>query len=179
MASYDISVPTQVKNGWSGQSILLFIYSAVVTFALILIIYKNLETPAQIIAEERLAATERQENIEQLAVNNLSVPEVYETEHGDEFESFDNPSIQWEVDGEETQPEIKEDTLIVERGDNLIGILQKIGMEYQEANQVVESLKSAGYDVRSLRIGQKLEITKTVDVPFGELLSVDKIVLSP
>lgn len=179
MASYDISMPDQEKGGLSGQGVLLFIYSAIVTFALILVICKKLETPEQIVAEEQLAAEEKRENFEQQAVNSISVPEVYESENTEETESFDNPSVQWAVEGEETQPEVKEDVLTVEKGDNFIGILQKIGMEYQEANQAVESLKTAGYDVRNLRIGQKIEITKTVDVPFGELLSVDKIVISP
>ena len=155
MASYDISMPESGKNGWSGQSILLFIYSAIVIFALILVICKKNETPEQIVAEEQLAAEEKRENYEQLAVNSISVPEVYESENTEEAESFDNPAVQWEVEGEETQPEVKEEVLVVEKGDNFIGILQKIGMEYQEANQTVESLKTAGFDVRSLRIGQK------------------------
>ena len=149
MASYDISIAAREKGGISGQGVLLFIYSAIVTFALILVICKKFETPEQIVAEEQLAATEKMENSAQLAVNNIAVPEVYETESSEETESFDNPSVQWTVEGEETQPEIKEDVLIVEKGDNFIGILQKIGMEYQEANQAVESLKSAGFDVRN------------------------------
>ena len=33
--------------------------------------------------------------------------------------------------------------------------------------------------MRNLRAGQKIDIVKTVDVPFGELLSVDKIVIEP
>lgn len=179
MASFDITASAPEKSKISGQNVLLFIYSAIVTFALILVVCKKLETPEEVVAEEYLAAEERRENIEQQAVNNITVPEVYEAENNDEIESFDNPAVQWTVDGEESQPEIKEDVLTVEKGDNFIGILQKIGMEYQEANQAVESLKVAGYDVRSLRIGQKIEITKTVDVPFGELLSVDKIIISP
>ena len=87
--------------------------------------------------------------------------------------------MEWTVEGEETQPEVKQDVLTVEKGDHFIGLLQKLGMEYQEANQAAESLKEAGYDVRSLRAGQKIDIVKTVDVPFGELLSVDKIVIEP
>lgn len=179
MASFDITASAPEKSGISGQGVLLFIYSAVVTFALILVVCKKLETPEEIVAEEYLAAEERRENIERLAANSVAVPEVYETESNDEVESFDNPAVQWAVDGEENQPEIKDDVLIVEKGDNFIGILQKIGMEYQEANQIAESLKSSGFDVRTLRVGQKIDIVKTVDVPFGELLSVEKIVISP
>ncbi len=179
MVSMDMAGSPRMKNGISGQGIMLFIYSAIVTFALILVICKNFETPAQIVEEENRALIGEFENRAQQAVNSMSVPEVYESENAEEIESFDNPAVQWSVEGEETQPEIKEDVLVVEKGDNFIGLLQKLGMEYQEANQIVTELKNAGYDVRSLRVGQKLDITKTVDVPFGELLSVDKIVFEP
>ena len=54
MASYNIM--SSGRRGWSTQSWLLFIYSAVVTFALVLVVSRNFETPEQIVAEERLAA---------------------------------------------------------------------------------------------------------------------------
>lgn len=163
----------------SGQGIMLFLYSIVVGFALILVIGKNFETPEQMLAEEQLAAEGKRANEEQLAVTNMALPEVFEAENGEEVETFDNPSVEWTVQGEENQPEVKDDVLIVEKGDHFIGILQKLGMEYTEASQAASALKKAGYDVRSLQAGQKINITKTVDVPFGELLSVDKIVIEP
>lgn len=179
MVSMDMAGSQRIRSGISGQSVMLFIYSAIVTFALILVVCKKFETPEQIVAEESRALVGEFENRARLAANSVSVPEVYESENAEDAESFDNPAVQWSVEGEETQPEIKEDVLVVEKGDNFIGLLQKLGMEYQEANQIVAELKSAGYDVRSLRVGQKLNITKTVDVPFGELLSVDKIIFEP
>ncbi len=179
MVSMDMTNTERVKNGLNAQNIMLFMYSAIVTFALILVISKNFESPEEIVAEENLALAEEMESKAQLAENSISVPEVYENTYGSETESFDNPDVQWSVEGEETQPEVKEDILIVEKGDNFIGLLQKIGMEYQEANQAVNSLKEVGFDVRGLRVGQKINVTKTVDVPFGELLSVDKIVFQP
>lgn len=179
MASMDMTNSERVKSGLNAQSIMLFIYSAIVTFALILFVNKNLASPEEIVAEENLALVEEFESKSQMAENSVSVPEVYENADNSETESFDNPSVQWSVEGEENQPEVKEDTLVVEKGDNFIGLLQKIGMEYQEANQAVTSLKDVGFDVRSLRVGQEIGITKTVDVPFGELLSVDKIVFKP
>lgn len=179
MVSLDITSTGRIKNGLNAQNIMLFIYSAIVTFALILVVGKNFESPEEIIAEENLALVGELESKAQLAENSVSVPEVYENSDVNEAESFDNPAVQWSVEGEENQPEVKEDTLIVAKGDNFIGLLQKIGMEYQEANQAVTSLKEVGFDVRSLRVGQKIDITKTVDVPFGELLSVDKIVFEP
>ena len=168
-----------MHRGVNGQGILLFLYSLVVCFALVLVIHKNFESPEEILAEERRAAESKRANEQQLAATQIGVSEVYEDENAIESESFDNPSIEWQVQGEETQPEVKDDVLIVEKGDHFIGILQKIGMEYGEASQAADSLKKAGYDVRSLQAGQKINITKTVDVPFGELLSVDKIVIEP
>ena len=163
----------------NGQGIMLFLYSMVVTFALILVICKNFESPEQIVAEEQLAEEGKRANVEQVAARRMEAPEVYEDEAGMEQESFDNPNVTWSVQGEESQPEVKDDVLIVEKGDNFIGVLQRVGMEYAEASQAVAALKKAGFDVRSLRAGQKINITKTVDVPFGELLSVDKIVIEP
>lgn len=173
MASFDVSDIGGYKSRWSMQSILLFAYSAIVTFALILVVSKNLETKEEILAEEQLAAADIQEKKEQEEANNVAVPEVFVAEE----ESFDNPELEWTVEAEESEPEVKEDVLTVEKGDNFIGILQKIGVEYQDANQAANSLKEAGYDVRSLRAGQKINIVKTVDIPFGELLSLDKIVI--
>lgn len=190
MASFEMANTDGVRDefeatGWhnrgvDGQSIMLFLYSAVVGFALILAISKNFESPEDVLKEEMLAAEGRRANEEQLAVTTQQpVPEVYEDENAGEQESFDNPEVEWPVQGEESQPEIKEEALTVEKGDYFIGILQKLGMEYNEANQVVDALKGVGYDVRSLKVGQKINITKAVDVPFGELLSVDKIVIEP
>lgn len=148
MASYNIM--SSGRRGWSTQSWLLFIYSAVVTFALVLVVSRNFETPEQIVAEERLAAEGKRENAEQQAVAKMAVPEVYEGESdglavpgasgtaagvdmagidAGEGESFDNPAVEWTVEGEETQPEVKQDVLTVEKGDHFIGLLQKLGME--------------------------------------------------
>ena len=167
------------RRSWNTQTVLLFVYSAVVTCALVLVVSKNFETPEQIVAEEQMAAAEKIENAQVQAANNMAVPEVYVDATAEEAESFDNPDVEWTVEGEENQPEVKQDVVMVEKGDHFIGLLQRIGMEYLEANQAAEALKEAGYDVRGLRAGQKIDIVKTVDVPFGELLSVDKIVIEP
>lgn len=190
MSSFFDMMETDVgKNDWSGeqvlqrrfsgQGIMLFLYGIVVSFALILVISKKFETPEQIMVEEQVAAEERRSNEVQTAAVNMTLPEVYEPENEVETESFDNPTVEWTVQGEESQPEVKDDVLIVEKGDHFIGILQKLGMEYNEASQAAAALKKVGYDVRSLQAGQKINITKTVDMPFGELLSVDKIVIEP
>ena len=186
---FDMMEADVVKNDWadeqvmtrrfSGQGAMLFLYGIIVSFALVLVVSKKFETPEQILVDEEIAAEERRSNEVQTAAINATLPEVYEPENEVVSESFDNPSVEWTVQGEENQPEVKDDVLIVEKGDHFIGILQKLGMEYTEASQAANALKKAGYDVRSLQAGQKINITKTVDVPFGELLSVDKIVIEP
>ena len=188
MSSF-FEVTTPVNDEWledntgrrriSGQGVMLFLYSVIVSFALILVVSKNFETPEQILAEEQLAEEGKRVNEEKIAANNMTLPEVYVDENVTEIESFDNPTVEWTVQGEENQPEVKDEVLIVEKGDHFIGILQRLGMEYNEASQITSALKKVGYDVRSLQAGQKINITKTVDVPFGELLSVDKIVIEP
>ncbi len=187
MSSFDMSGTNAMRDEWyegprkplNGQGIMLFLYSMVVTFALVLVICKNFESPEQIVAEEQRAEEGRRDNVAQVAARSMEAPEVYEDEASGEQESFDNPDVTWSVQGEESQPEVKDDVLIVEKGDNFIGVLQRIGMEYAEASQAAGALKKAGFDVRSLQAGQKINITKTVDVPFGELLSVDKMVIEP
>ena len=169
MSFFNISNIETSKNNVSIQSVLLFIYSAIVTFALVLVLCKNFESKDAKITEEKLAVVNKVDVKEDV----VTTQEVFTAED----ESFDNPEVEWSVDGEENQPETKEEVLTVEKGAHFIGILQKVGMEYQEASQAASSLKTAGYDVRNLRAGQKINITKTVDVPFGELLSVDKIVI--
>lgn len=168
MSSLDIS-NAETNKSISIQNILLFVYSAIVTFALVLVLCKNFESKDNSVNEEKLAIANKADVIAPADVT----AEVFTAEE----ESFDNPEMEWTVDGEENQPETKEEIIVVEKGAHFIGILQKLGMEYQEASQAATSLKNVGYDVRSLRAGQKINITKTVDVPFGELLSVDKIAI--
>lgn len=178
MASFNIL--GSAKRSGNLQTFLLFIYSAVVTVALVWVVCRNFEgsqnNDQNVMAEAALydSGLTLDDSLVQADTTALTVDEGM-----NEAESFDNPSVEWSVESEETQPETKQDTLFVEKGDHFIGILQRIGMEYLEANQAAEALKEAGYDVRGLRVGQKLDITKTVEVPNGELLSVDKIVLEP
>ena len=103
------------------------------------------------------------------------MPEVYDQE--DVLVNNLNP--EWEIEVQEDEPVIKVEVVEVKKGDNFIGILQNVGMEYKDGLEIVEALKKVGYNVKSLQVGQKIELTKSVDVPFGELLSVDKLVLEP
>lgn len=174
MASFNLL--GSAKRSGNLQTFLLFVYSAVVTVALVWVVCRNFEGSQN---DELNVVSEASVYDSELILTQSDNENMSSDESMNETESFDNPSVEWSVESEETQPETKQDTLFVEKGDHFIGILQRIGMEYLEANQAAEALKEAGYDVRGLRVGQKLDIIKTVEVPNGELLSVDKIVLEP
>ncbi len=183
MASYNIL--NSGRRAWNMQSWLLFIYSVVVTCALVVVVSKNRydvvsvdETPtAMEISTVSMAAAYTGETLP-VDADRTEAVEGFVSEQSED-ESFDNPEIKWSVETLESQPVSQDDVLLVEKGDHFIGLLQKVGMEYAEANQAAESLKKAGYDVRRLRAGQKIDIVKTVDEQSGVLLSVDKIVIAP
>ena len=155
-----------------GNAILLFLYSMIVSFALVLVIFKNIGADY-----EEKTSDSRKYHVEDaiIASDTMSVTEVYESEDA----LTNNLSPEWEIEVKEDEPETKVEVLEVKKGDNFIGILQSIGIQYAIGLEIAQSLKKAGFDVKSLRVGQKIEITKSVDVPFGELLSLDKIVLEP
>ena len=158
---------------WKGSTVMLFLYSVVVSFALVLVLNKNFETEEEIKVEEEIAFEIKEEQKEVEAMN-VSVAEVYDEE--DALTNNLNP--EWEIEVE-NEPIIKTDVVEVKKGDNFIGVLQNVGMEYKDGLEVVDALKGVGYNVKSLQVGQKIEITKSVDGLEEELLSVDKIVLEP
>lgn len=159
------------KSNWlKGSTIMLFLYSVIVSSALVLVISKNIN-------EKQDKDDAQSYEISSLSnINDVeSTTEVYENEDA----LNNNLAPEWEIEVQEDEPEIKVDILEVKKGDNFIGILQSIGMEYADGLEIAESLKKAGFNVKNLQVGQKIEVTKSVDVPFGELLSVDKVVLEP
>lgn len=175
MSSLNDFMDSRKVSFWKSSTIVLFLYGAVVSFALVMVVFKNFKSNTEIQREEQLAVEQMQEAKEVKEAVNMAPPEVYEQEDG-----LDNAlTVDWEIEVQEDEPEVKVEVVEVAKGDNFIGILQKIGMEYGDGIEIVNALKDAGYNVKNLRIGQKIEITKSVDVPFGELLSVDKIVLEP
>ena len=66
--------------------------------------------------------------------------------------------------------------IVIEKGDTLTGILTKTGLEYSEANAIYMELKKV-YDVRNLRIGQKIEIKKLINIKEETFLGVVGMVI--
>lgn len=173
MASLDNLVLEKKNSGVNASAVMLFLYSMVVSFALVLVITKNFETEEEIVVQEEEIIEEKAIKEEMAEV--ISVPEIYEQ---DSVET-NNLAPEWEMELQEVEPIVKVDVLEVKKGDNFIGILQNIGMEYAEALDIVNALKKVDFNVKGLKIGQKIEVTKKVDESDGDLLGVDKLVLEP
>lgn len=175
MTSIDISCYQGQKAKSLGQAVMLFLYGMIVSFAVVLVVFNNFSTPEENKREEAKIEAERKESKEMATL--ASVPEVYDVQDSEE----NSLGQEWEIEVEdvENEPEIKSEVLEVKKGDNFIGVLQSAGMDYQDGLDVVNALKKVGFDVKKLQIGQKIEIEKTVDANFGELLSIDKITLEP
>ena len=173
MASLDNLVLEKKNSGVNASAVMLFLYSMVVSFALVLVITKNFETEEEIVVQEEVVIEEKAIKEEMAEV--ISVPEIYEQ---DSVET-NNLAPEWEMELQEVEPIVKVEVLEVKKGDNFIGILQNIGMEYAEALEIVNALKKVDFNVKGLKIGQKIEVTKKVDESDGDLLGIDKLVLEP
>lgn len=172
MSSTTDFIEAESNKYLKGNTILLFLYSMIVSFALVLVVFKNIGADYEI-----ETVNEREYQIDEAIVTPDvdSVTEVYEEEDA----LNNNLAPEWEIEVKEDEPEIKVEVLEVKKGDNFIGLLQGVGAQYATGLEIAESLKKAGFNVKNLQVGQKIEITKSVDVPFGEMLSLDKVVLEP
>ena len=175
MTSIDAVAYLGKKKKINGQTFMLFLYSMVVSFAVVLIVFNNFNTPEETRVEEAKIEKGRKES--EAIAELTSVPEVYDIQDSEE----NSLAQDWEIEVEdvESEPEIKSEVLEVKKGDNFIGILQGIGLEYNDGIEIVNALKKAGFDIKKLQVGQKIEIVKTVDPNVGELLSIDKLTLEP
>lgn len=68
--------------------------------------------------------------------------------------------------------------VMINQGDNFIGILTRLGMDYQSATNAYNTLKKV-FDARKLQIGQHFEIVATYDVQTRDLESLDYLMIEP
>ena len=68
--------------------------------------------------------------------------------------------------------------IVVNPGDNFIGILTNLGMENKSAANAYATLKKV-YDARNLKAGQHIELTATFDVQSKSLEALDTLVIEP
>ena len=68
--------------------------------------------------------------------------------------------------------------VMINKGDNFIGILTNLGMDYQSATNSYNTLKKV-FDARKLQVGQHFEIVATYDVQNHDLESLDYLMIEP
>ena len=68
--------------------------------------------------------------------------------------------------------------VMINKGDNFIGILTGFGMDYQSATNAYNTLKKV-FDARKLQVGQHFEIVATYDVQTRALESLDYLMIEP
>lgn len=68
--------------------------------------------------------------------------------------------------------------VMINKGDNFIGVLTGLGMDYQSATNAYNTLKKV-FDARKLQIGQHFEIVATYDMQTRDLESLDYLMIEP
>lgn len=68
--------------------------------------------------------------------------------------------------------------VVINPGDNFIGILTGLGMDYQSATGAYNTLKKV-FDARKLQVNQHFEIVATYDVQTRNLESLDYLMIEP
>ena len=94
---------TEKKNSfWKGTNIMLFLYSVIVSFALMLVVSKKFSSDEEYVEQsDKIADYEVVETVENIA--DTSVTEVYEEENA----LTNNLAPEWEIEVQEDEPEIK------------------------------------------------------------------------
>ncbi|MBR6327269.1 MAG: hypothetical protein IKR60_00130 [Alphaproteobacteria bacterium] len=129
---------------------LLLVYAVAITVAFLISVYHNNNVSASVTGEEDTVVNAELEDIQEALV----LQENLKSEQHMDLE--DTASIEGEVQELSTADEmvslspkaISEDLIVVEKGDNFMGILTKLGVEYGEANTIYQAYKKV-YDAKT------------------------------
>ncbi len=159
------------------------VYGIAVTAALIFSIYHNNSVRASIDFDEELIdvmpedmALEAEgpftieENLK-LSEEDLIAPEQITAEDQNELKPAESMLTAKSVG-------VNEDMITIEKGDNFIGILTKMGLEYSEATNIYTAYKKV-YDARNLKLGQILNISSMMDSKYNDTTLITKIMTEP
>ena len=169
---------------------LLLIYAIAVTGALFVSIHNNNSVEASIAYNEKMEDIAAEEFIdnqfpdidedlsseEDLDERISNIANVQETQVIEEVEIKPEEAVQ-EV-AISSGVRLSHDKITVAKGDSFIGILTKTGVDYAKATEIYNAFKKV-YDAKNIKIGQNIDITTTVDDRYGELVSINKIVVEP
>ena len=162
---------------------LLMVYAVAVTAALVFSIYNNNSVRASIdydeelidVMSEEMALEEEgpftlEENLK-LSEEDLIAPETIRAEDQAELKPAESMLTAKAVG-------VNEDMITIEKGDNFIGILTKMGLEYSEATNIYTVYKKV-YDARNLKSGQILNISSVTDSKYHDMTVITKIMTEP
>lgn len=144
-------------------------YATAVTFAFILSLTNNNSVNASVSRTDKFDYIMMENSIQ----NGVAGAETIYPES-----SVENIKSLYEMVNYGNREKTVESEIEISKGDTLISILSDLGLEYNEAHDIYLKLKKL-YDPRSLRVGQKISVTTTVDSRENTLLSLDNITITP
>lgn len=143
-------------------------YALLIVFAFILSLANNSDVNASVSPQDKMDYLLLENSIN----NNYTTANIYPES------SIENIKSLFEmVNYKETTKTIEQE-IKVSKGDTFISILTDLGLGYSEAHDIYLQLKKV-YKPESLRIGQVINITTTIDTVQNKLISLDNITIQP
>lgn len=144
-------------------------YAVAVTFAFILSLTNNNAVEASVSKSDRAGYL----MIENSVVNNMSNPDTIYPEA-----SVDNiRSLFSMVNTLVSQKDVDKE-ITVQKGDTLISILNNLGLNREQSNDLFYALKKH-YDPRNLKIGQKLAANLSIHSRSGDIIRFNSLTIEP
>lgn len=151
------------------QKIITMGYAVAVTFAFILSLTNNNAVEASVSKSDRAGYL----MIENSVVNNMSNPDTIYPEA-----SVDNiRSLFSMVNTLVSQKDVNRE-ITVQKGDTLISILNNLGLNREQSNDLFYALKKH-YDPRNLKIGQKLAANLSIHSRSGDIIRFNSLTIEP
>ena len=168
------------------QRTLLFVYAIAVTVALFISIYHNNSVRASVpydddLPEEYSLLAPEDFGLEDqtlLSKEDLKLQEdiPYETTLSSESEPVDIQPAEEMITS--ANKGVNEEIIVVAKGDNFIGILTKLGLEYADATAIYNAYKKV-YDAKKIKVGQELFISSVIDSKYQDSITITKILTEP
>ena len=144
-------------------------YAVAVTFAFILSLTNNNAVEASVSKSDRAGYL----MIENSVVNNMSSPgTIYPEASVDNIRSLFS-MVNTLVSQKDVDKEIT-----VQKGDTLISILNNLGLNREQSNDLFYALKKH-YDPRNLKIGQKLAANLSIHSRSGDIIRFNSLTIEP
>ena len=143
-------------------------YSLLIVVAFVISLTKNNDVSASVAPKNKIDYIILENSIN----NNLSTDALYPQS------SIDNIRSLFEMVNYQETTKTIEHEIKISKGDTFINLLTNLGMSYKEAHGLYLTLKKV-YKPESLRVGQVIYITTTVDTAKDKLISLDNITITP